>query len=620
MSKHKTNNRYSQKILPVIIVLFAVMLIETIAVYFIYRNSLALLINVASMLLIALLVIVCSKRLSTYIFNFYDDITKRMTTPNSDVLRNFGLPILILNGDEIVWYNKRFRINVLKGNDIFGTCPEELINESVKSSLHLSEKAEIWVDNRSYSIFKSIYESNGIEYSVLYFVDDTSLKKVADEFSKSRPVVVVTSIDSFDELTADLPESEQAAIRVSIEKELEAFTAETTGFLRKLNNHRYLLIMDENSFNLIRAKKFDILDKVRSLKLKEDRNATLSIGVGRGASTFKECESMAWQALEMAQGRGGDQAAVKNVSGFEFFGGISSKGVEKRTKVKTRVIAAALKELIRGSDNVFIMGHKFGDLDSLGASFGLWKAVRYFGVKGHIVLDREKSLAKQLIDRIETQYKDGIIMGCQKAVSLVTKRSLVIVVDTHRADLVECPDMISVCPTKVIVDHHRKTVDYIENAVIFYHEPYASSACEMVCELLQYMGEGIIEKAEADALLAGIMLDTRNFVLRTGVRTFEASAYLRGKGADPVEVKKMFADSMEVYRERSAIVSAAKIYGKCAVAIDDLPGGGSRIAASQAADELLNIENVDASFVIYESNNSCLLYTSCKNSKRRVAF
>ena len=428
----------------------------------------------------------------------------------------------------------------------------------------------------------------------------TDLKRIADEFDASRPVVMIMSIDSFDELTVNLAESERASVRGQIEREIEAFASKTDGFMKKLNNHTYLFVLNERGFALMKAEKFDVLDKVRNLKVHGDKNATLSIGVGRGDKNLKDCELSARQALEMAQGRGGDQTAVKRLNNFEFFGGISSKGVEKRTKVKTRVIAAALKELIRGSDCVFIVGHKYGDLDSLGASIGLWKAVHTIGPKGYIVLNREQHLAKQLIDRVDKKYDKDVIISGEKAMSLITKKSLVIVVDTHRKDFIDAPDLFSVCSTKVVIDHHRKNVDFIDDAVIFYHEPYASSACEMVCELLQYMGDDIIEKPEAEALFAGIMLDTRNFVLRTGVRTFEASAYLRGRDADPVEVKKLFADSMDVYKERSKIVASAKRFGRCAISVDTADGG-SRVAASQAADELLNIENVDASFVIYKS-------------------
>ena len=584
----------------VITIFFAVLLAQTAAVYILSGNIVCLFVSAGVMLLCAGIVYFCKNRLSSYFFSFYSGTVEKLKTPDSDLFTNFTMPVLLLKGNKIVWYNKRFRTDVLKGKDVLGDLPDEIFPETVRSAISVSDRADVSFGGRKYTVYKTCYEAGGEKFDTLYFVDVTDLKRIADEFDASRPVVMIMSIDSFDELTVNLAESERASVRGQIEREIEAFASKTDGFMKKLNNHTYLFVLNERGFALMKAEKFDVLDKVRNLKVHGDKNATLSIGVGRGDKNLKDCELSARQALEMAQGRGGDQTAVKRLNNFEFFGGISSKGVEKRTKVKTRVIAAALKELLRGPDCVFIVGHKYGDLDSLGASIGLWKAVHTIGPKGYIVLNREQHLAKQLIDRVDKKYDKGVIISGEKAMSLITKKSLVIVVDTHRKDFIDAPDLFSVCSTKVVIDHHRKNVDFIDDAVIFYHEPYASSACEMVCELLQYMGDDIIEKPEAEALFAGIMLDTRNFVLRTGVRTFEASAYLRGRDADPVEVKKLFADSMDVYKERSKIVASAKRFGRCAISVDTADGG-SRVAASQAADELLNIENVDASFVIYKS-------------------
>lgn len=600
MRKNTHSDRSTATFNTVITIFFAVLLAQTAAVYILSGNIVCLFVSAGVMLLCAGIVYFCKNRLSSYFFSFYSGTVEKLKTPDSDLFTNFTMPVLLLKGNKIVWYNKRFRTDVLKGKDVLGDLPDEIFPETVRSAISVSDRADVSFGGRKYTVYKTCYEAGGEKFDTLYFVDVTDLKRIADEFDASRPVVMIMSIDSFDELTVNLAESERASVRGQIEREIEAFASKTDGFMKKLNNHTYLFVLNERGFALMKAEKFDVLDKVRNLKVHGDKNATLSIGVGRGDKNLKDCELSARQALEMAQGRGGDQAAVKRLNNFEFFGGISSKGVEKRTKVKTRVIAAALKELIRGSNCVFIVGHKYGDLDSLGASIGLWKAVHTIGPKGYIVLNREQHLAKQLIDRVDKKYDKGVIISGEKAMSLITKKSLVIVVDTHRKDFIDAPDLFSVCSTKVVIDHHRKNVDFIDDAVIFYHEPYASSACEMVCELLQYMGDDIIEKPEAEALFAGIMLDTRNFVLRTGVRTFEASAYLRGRDADPVEVKKLFADSMDVYKERSKIVASAKRFGRCAISVDTADGG-SRVAASQAADELLNIENVDASFVIYKS-------------------
>ena len=314
---------------------------------------------------------------------------------------------------------------------------------------------------------------------------------------------------------------------------------------------------------------------------------------------MRQCELLALQALEMSQGRGGDQVAIKTGDSYEFFGGVTSTGIEKRTKVKTRVVASALKELIRGSDKVFIMGHKFGDVDSLGSSYGLWKCASGMERESYIVLDEKTHLAASLICKIKEESGDHVMIDGKTACERMTRKSLLIICDTHRRDFVDCSPLYDACRTTVVIDHHRKNTDFIDNSVIFYHEPYASSACEMVSELVQYIDSSMIGKPQAEALLAGIMLDTRNFVLRTGVRTFEASAFLRSCGADPVAVKKLFSDSIDVYRERAMLVSGAEFFDNCAVAAAHEGVTVSRVAASQAADELLNIEHVDASFVLF---------------------
>ena len=328
----------------------------------------------------------------------------------------------------------------------------------------------------------------------------------------------------------------------------------------------------------------------------------MSIGIGRGESTLAQSEVSARQALDMALGRGGDQAVVKNKTLYEFYGGVS-KGVEKRTKVKTRMVANALSELIANSDRVLVMGHKFGDLDCVGAAVGMAYAIRSIGKKADVVIDRNKNLANILVDMVEQQGNEDLFIDPQEAIFRITPNTLLIVCDTHTENLLESEEVYRKCKTVAVIDHHRKMVNHIENAVIFYHEPYASSASEMVAELVQYMGDNCrINSVVAQALLSGIMLDTRNFVLKTGVRTFEAAAYLKRIGADTVIVRKLFASTMDSYQRKSRIVAAAQIYKGCAVAESEYSGEDMRIVAPQAADELLGIDNVDASFVLYETD------------------
>jgi c-di-AMP phosphodiesterase-like protein len=509
--------------------------------------------------------------------------------------------VVILQDEQVVWYNSLFRSNVLKGNDMVGKLPEEVLSSSAFSALRLSGKVDISFPDRVYTVYSSTYVEGENTFTVLYYVDLTDLKKIEEEFQETRPVVAVLSIDSYDEITDDMAESDKAKFKGAIDREIELFSAETSGITKKLKNNRYISIMDERSLNRLKKEKLSVLEKVRNLDYGTRVKATLSIGIGRGEPSVKQCEVLALQALEMCQGRGGDQAAIKTGDTYEFFGGVSESGVEKRTKVKTRVIASALKELIRGSDRVFIMGHKYGDIDSLGASYGLWRCAQAMDKESYIIVNNDTHLAQNLIQKIIKEAGQQVILSPSAAMEKVTRQSLLVVCDTHRREFVESCELYDACPTTVVIDHHRKNIDFIDNSVIFYHEPHASSACEMVSELSQYMGGSMIEKSQADALLAGIMLDTRNFVLRTGIRTFEASAYLRSRGADPVAVKKLFSDSIDVYKERSKLVSNAEFYDRFAIATANEGEKVSRVAASQAADELLNIENVDASFVLFTS-------------------
>jgi c-di-AMP phosphodiesterase-like protein len=302
----------------------------------------------------------------------------------------------------------------------------------------------------------------------------------------------------------------------------------------------------------------------------------------------------------MAQGRGGDQAAVKTDSGYDFYGGLS-KGVERRTKVKTRIVATAMVELIESSSNVIIMGHKFADFDSLGASIGLLGTIWQMGKPAVIAINRGRSLVSSLMARLVENGFENAFYPPNEALELVRENTLLIIVDTHLEHVLESEEIYRACKNVVVVDHHRRMVGYIDNAVIFYHEPYASSASEMVTELVQYFGENIrLTRVLSEALLAGIMLDTKNFVIRAGVRTFEAAAYLRRQGADTVEVRKMFSSTIEAVQRRMQIVAAAEVFHRCAVASTNIVSGDIKLIAPQAADEMLNISGVDASYLLYE--------------------
>ena len=531
-------------------------------------------------------------------------IVKSLQTADRNVLASFPLPVLVSDSEgKIVWYNDMFRTSVLGSGDVSYSRITQFTSGIGLQEIIESVSVSVEYNNHMFTVYSSKTIDEASPLYMLYFIDDTVLKNTANEYYESRPAVMLVTVDSIEELLQNARDSERAAIMGGIETILENWMSEYSGVMKKTDSGKFVAVIEERCLKKMAEKRFDILDRVRSFTYGERTGSTLSIGVGRG-DTLRDAEESARQALDMALGRGGDQAAVKTKGNYEFFGGVS-KGVEKRTKVKTRIVATAIAELLEGSENVLIMGHRFADLDSLGASVGICRAARSMGKPSYVVMSRKQSLAMPLLNSIEKQGAKDIVIEPNQAMNLITRKTLVIIVDTHRADFVESPKLLEAAKTIIVIDHHRKTVGHIDNAVIFYHEPYASSTSEMVTELLQYMSEKpIIGRMEAEGLLSGIMLDTRNFVMRTGVRTFEAAAYLKNLGADTIAVKRLFSNSMENYQQRSAVVSRADIYKNCAIAVNETKIDDIRIVSAQAADELLNISGIEASFVLFRTEDT----------------
>ena len=436
--------------------------------------------------------------------------------------------------------------------------------------------------------------------SLVYLIDDTFFKDTLDEYNASRPAYLNIVIDSYDELFTDMKDSEQAHELEAINRLLEDYFAQTTGFLRRVSNSRYIAVVEERDARRMIEQRFDILDKVRALN--PSGMLTLSIGLGHGGKTLFECQEMARESIDIALGRGGDQAAVKTVDGFEFYGGVSH-GVEKRSHVRSRIIANALADQIRQSDSVIIMGHRMSDLDAVGSAIGILRMCKMCEVPSVIAIQRNATLAGALLDVFDEAGEEHNFIEPKETLDLITPDTLLIVVDTYQKYLLESPEIYAKCKRVVVIDHHRMAVGHIDNPVLLYHEPYASSASELVCELLQFMPtEGNITPLEAQALLAGIMLDTRSFALHVGVRTFEAAAWLRSRGAKTAETKLLFNVSKEEYEARAAIVESAYIYKGCAVAISDELEPGMSVVLPMAANDLLTINGVDASFVAVAKN------------------
>ncbi|HAN44032.1 MAG TPA: hypothetical protein DCP97_01435 [Ruminococcaceae bacterium] len=585
--------------MPVVLVFFVISIILCVMLFLADRS--VFLFSVSLLLLGIAFALIWLKIAEKDINRFLNETGKALAQAQKESLVSFPMPVVIVSDDdEIIWYNELCKRVVFQNKDHYATKISEIAPDFNYKQDCPAEGFNININNRLYSVFVIKNQKDGKQMYVMFFIDDNDLKKYSKEFFETRPSVLIITIDNYEELSKYAKENERTQILSEVEQLIEEFVEATNGLIRRIERDKFVAVIEERYMREIIESRFNILDKVRKIEAADRMPATLSIGVGRGAATLQECETMARQALDMSLGRGGDQAAVKTAGGFEFYGGIS-KGVEKRTKVKTRIVATALSEIIETSDNVVIMGHKFADLDCFGAAVGLQKSISQKGKSCIIAIDKQRNLVGQLYSKLAAEGYEASFMNPAEVLPLINKKTLLIIVDTHVKQFLESIEIYEQCKHVVVIDHHRKMVNHIDNAVIFYHEPFASSASEMVTELIQYLGENQkLSRTEAEALLAGIMLDTKNFVLRTGVRTFEAAAYLKKLGADTVEVKKLFALSMESYKKRTMLVSNAEIYRNCAIAVADSSIENLKIVAPQTADELLNITNVNASFVMYE--------------------
>lgn len=511
-------------------------------------------------------------------------------------LGNMNLPVAVVADKNIVWYNRSFRQAFLAKGGEACLAPVKDILPQLDCAKAAEAPMAFTYGNREYTVYGG-YADKRRRLFAACFADDTLLKQQSREYAASRPAVLAVTVDTYNEILRDLKESERSRIVSEIDTALDKYFSATSGFLRRTSDNSYIAIIEERHMQQLLSERFSILDTVRALG--DDNTAvTLSIGAGHGAGTLRECEAMAMQALDMALGRGGDQAAVMTPDGFTFFGGVT-RSVEKRSKVKSRIIAGALQGLIRQSDSVLIMGHKHSDLDALGAAAGMLRFCKMCQKPSAVVIHKKQTLAGTLLRAYERAGLGDDFIEPEECLQSITPSTLLIVVDTHIRGLLDSSEVFERCRNVVVIDHHRKCVGHIDNATVFYHEPYASSACELVAELLSNLNEKENRPTplDAQALLAGIVLDTREFSLNAGVRTFEAAAYLRRLGAQTQEVKKLFANSFENYAYKAQLVTDAKIFMGCAMVFSGSIPGDLHIVAAQAANDLLGIEGVDASFV-----------------------
>lgn len=545
-------------------------------------------------------VIVLSLTFRNYIKRIVRGTAERIKDFNAEYLEKYKYPVAIVGEEgDIVWCNARFRKRLCNSRSPEGDEINAYLSGHDVYDIADGEGVEIAVDGKEFTAY-CISTGDGTVV-VCHFIENTYYKSMVREYNASLPCVALVTFDNAEDFYAGSDESFSTTM-ISVEAHLQHWALDYGALYKKINNNRFMIIFRESDVDKMIGLKFPILKDIRSISSSR-LIATISVGLSRGCKTVRESETNARKALEMALGRGGDQVAIIKDNSYEFFGGTAA-ATEKISKVRMRVIANAISRAVNDSDKIYIMGHRFSDLDCVGAAIGLQCIMeKSFKRYSRVVVDRLSSMSKQLIDYTENRLDTNIFITPEEALKGVTSRSLLIIVDTHIKNSLESPELFDKCKRSVVIDHHRKSVKHIQSALVFCHEPSASSACEMCTEIISYMDDSTLGYVQADALLSGIMLDTKNFVLKTGVRTFEAAAYLRRKGANTLTVKEMFSGSIETYREKVEIVCRSEMHRGCAISKTKITADDIRLAAAQAADEMLTLQGVSASFVIFNNEN-----------------
>ncbi len=552
------------------------------------------------------------------VLQYIDSVTGSVDTASKSTLINSPLPTLVFRPDtgEIIWSNESFLQLAGVREHLFEMRLSEAVPDFQVQWL-LSGKQEsperVELNNHRFRVYGSLVRSRnrtGVQSLVAttYWVETTEADHLREVYEASRPVAAILMLDNYEDLMKACEDTQRSAVLAQIDEKMQTWANAGQGILLKTDRNHYLFLFEEQYFQHFVDEKFSILDTVRAIRVAENIHPTLSIGIGKDSPSIPELYKNAKLSLEMALSRGGDQAVVRNQVDFAFYGG-RTKATEKRTKVKSRVMANAFRELIADAGEVYIMGHSFADMDAVGAAAGICCAARKRGKQARIVIDREHTAAETLIARLDAlpEYS-GVFLTPAEAFLQMRADTLLVVVDTNRPDMVENPQLLESCNRVAVIDHHRRAATYIENAAFNFHEPYASSASELVTELLQYLVEPTdLLREEAGALLAGIVLDTKHFTQRTGGRTFEAAAFLRRSGADTAEVQRLFQGDLKDMVTKYDIIRRAEMYrSNIAVSVVEEPGV-DRVAAAQAADDLLTLKGVQASFVIYAAEGAVLM-------------
>ncbi len=542
------------------------------------------------------------------ITRYIENLTLNIDTATKDTLLNFPMPLVVTDLDGvIIWYNSSFR-KIFDGEELLektisdfvgGLNPETLAEENANIS------RQVFLNGMHYRVlcnFAKIEKKadNSGYILILYFIDNSELMETKKKYQDEKIVTGLVVIDNYDDLMQSMEDASRPQMLAEIEKKIIQWMGFTYGIIKKFERDKYLFVFERKYLKDLEEKKFEVLDTVKEINLGNKIPVTLSLGFGLNGKTVVESFYSAGAAIDIALGRGGDQVVIKNGDNFSFFGG-RTRELEKRTKVKARVIAYALRELIDQSADVFIMGHENADVDSLGASLGLYRVVKSRAREANIVLEHSNPTIDNLVAKLNKNPEyDGIFTSGNAALDRIGKKSLLIIVDTHRPGFTEAPELITKAGQVVVIDHHRRGADFLQDTVLTYQETYASSTCELVTEILQYIDEKFkLKPVEAEALFAGIVVDTKNFTFKTGVRTFEAASYLRRQGVDTVAVKQLFQNDLATYSSISNVVKEAEMVGN-EIAISVCPQNikNAQLVTAKSADELLNLSGIIAAFVL----------------------
>lgn len=547
------------------------------------------------------------------ITKYIENLTFNIDTATKDTLLNFPMPLVVIQLDgTIIWYNSTFR-QIFEGESLLEKTISSFVQDLhpenlVKEEMILTRDIEI--NERHYEVmgnFVKVEEKNNDDEYImlLYFIDNTELVETRKRYMDEKVSVGVIVIDNYDDLMQSMEDTNRPQMYAEIERKMSQWVSFTGGILKKFERDKYLFVFESKNLKEFEEKKYDILDSVKEINLGNKIPATLTMGFGVSGKSLLENFSFAGAAIDIALGRGGDQVVVKNGENFNFYGG-KTRELEKRTRVKARVIAYALRELIDQSPTVMIMGHENSDIDCLGSALGIYRIVKERGKEAFIVLNYTNATIDGIMNKISKNNEyEGVFIGRNEAVDRVNNRTLLVVLDTHRPSFTECPDLLQYTEKIVVIDHHRRGADYIQDAVLNYQETYASSTCELVTEILQYVDDKLkLKPIEAEALYAGIVVDTKHFTFKTGVRTFEAASYLRRQGVDTVSVKQLFQNDLKSYISIANVVKEAEIIeDRIGISLCPPNTKNPQLIAAQAADQLLSLSGIVAAFVLSPNGN-----------------